>query len=104
MNIIYSKGIPTINGSVHPKLYPFWDELVELFKADGHYITEIPILPLPALQRFISTSDIVICSDSFIQHFCWYIGKRAFVLWGISDPELFGHKEHVNILKDRATR
>ena len=37
-----------------------------------------------------------------MQHAMWYFGKKAIVLWGISDPLIFGHDIHVNLLKDRS--
>jgi len=39
--------------------------------------------------------------DSFFQHYCWSLGKPGVVLWGQSDPVIFGHPENVNLLKDR---
>jgi hypothetical protein len=39
--------------------------------------------------------------DSFLQHFCWSIGVKAIVLWGTSDPLIFGHEENINVLKNR---
>lgn len=58
-------------------------------------------MPLPELEAFIKGSFTVIATDSFIQHFCWSIGKKAIVLWGVGDPLIFGHKENVNLLKSR---
>jgi hypothetical protein len=31
----------------------------------------------------------------------WDIGKPGIVLWGQSDPLIFGHPENNNLLKDR---
>jgi hypothetical protein len=39
--------------------------------------------------------------DSFFQHFCWDLGKPGIVIWGQSDPNIFGHPENINLLKDR---
>lgn len=39
--------------------------------------------------------------DSFIQHFCWDIGKPGIVIWGPSDPLIYGHPENINLLKGR---
>jgi hypothetical protein len=36
-----------------------------------------------------------------MQHFCWFHGVKSIVLWGRSDPEIFGHPENINLLKDR---
>jgi ADP-heptose:LPS heptosyltransferase len=88
------------NGRENPKNYPFREELYELLK--GHEIIEIqkPI-PLEDSIRYIKEADAIICIDSYLQHLCWYVGKQAIVLWGQSDPEIFGHKENLNLLKNK---
>ncbi len=53
------------------------------------------------LGDLIDSCDTAICVDSYLQHHCWSLHKRAIVIFGISDPEIFGHKENVNLLKDR---
>jgi hypothetical protein len=35
------------------------------------------------------------------QHLAWSEGKPGIVLWGISDPLIFGHPENTNLLKGR---
>jgi hypothetical protein len=40
--------------------------------------------------------------DSFFQHFCWDLGKPGVVVFGQSDPNIFGHPENINLLKDRS--
>ena len=32
--------------------------------------------------------------------FCWRENKRGIVLWGMSDPKIFGHDIHINLLRD----
>src|SRR5690349_8577018 len=98
--ILISRGVrPLRNGKTNAKTYPYFDELVSLL---GDYeIKEIETMPLEQLEPTIKSAETVICVDSFIQHFCWLIGKQAVVIWGKSDPLIFGHKENINILKDR---
>ena len=43
-----------------------------------------------------------ISCDSFLQHLGWDQGKKGIVLWGPSDPLIFGHPENINLLKDRS--
>lgn len=96
--ILIAKGVKDI-GKPHPKSYPYWNELIELLKDyDIRFITD---MPLDNLERLIQNSLTVICVDSFIQHFSWYLGKKSIVLWGQSDPLIFGHELHINLLKDR---
>lgn len=99
-------------GILHPKDYPFWKEVVEGLKE--HEIIQIGIegevqlvddfrknLSLSALQALVAQCDTWIAVDSFFQHFCWDLGKYGVVLWGQSDPLIFGHPENANLLKDR---
>jgi ADP-heptose:LPS heptosyltransferase len=51
----------------------------------------------------IDESDIVLSIDSFVPHLARYYKCKAkvVVLWGKSDPLIFGYSEHINLLKDR---
>ena len=101
------------NGKPHPKEYPYWDELLELLK-DKEIVqvgvaSEValvpdfrPNLPLSELAKLIAMCETWIAIDSFFQHFCWSLGKPGIVLFGQSDPLIFGHPENVNLLKDRS--
>lgn len=93
------------NKGVNPKNYPFRDRLVELLRTkygEQCIIVEInsPI-PLAESKQLIQEADLIICVDSYLGHLCWYMGKRAIVLFGQSDPIIFGHPENINLLKDR---
>lgn len=99
--ILIARGVRALrNGNRSAKDYAYWDELITLLK-DKYEVQELVEMPLDQLEALIKTSHIVIAADSFMQHFCWSIGKQAIVLWGISDPLIFGHKEHINLLKSR---
>jgi len=58
-------------------------------------------LTLPELADLVQQCDTWIGVDSFFQHFAWDLGKRGIVLWGQSDPEIFGHPENINMLHGR---
>lgn len=97
---------PLRNGLRNPKDYPFWKELEDTLCTDAYRQKVILIniekeLPLPELRAVLLEADIIITVDSFIQHYCWSIGKRCVVLFGKSDPDIFGHRENINVLKDR---
>jgi hypothetical protein len=99
--VIYSKGVrPLRSGKPSAKEYPHWDKLVELLSKD-FIVIEVVQEPLDRLEALLKVADYVLACDSFLQHFCWSIGVKAHVLWGTSDPLIFGHAENVNILKDR---
>jgi ADP-heptose:LPS heptosyltransferase len=95
---------------LHPKDYPYWKELIKLIDEpivqigiDG----ETPLvndfrknLSLDELKKLVLEAKTWISVDSFFQHFCWDIGKYGIVLFGQSDPKIFGHPENINLLKD----
>ena len=103
------------NGKVNPKNYPYWNELIVLFKKEGFHVIQIGVgdeekldanehffdLNIKDLKQVLTTFPIWISVDNFIQHFGAWIGKKGIVLWGQSDPDIFGHKENINLLKDR---
>ena len=59
-------------------------------------------LTMSELENLVQTCRTWISCDSFFQHFCWDLGKPGVVIWGQSDPNIFGHPENTNLLKDRS--
>jgi ADP-heptose:LPS heptosyltransferase len=49
----------------------------------------------------INKCNVWIAVDNFFQHLAFMGGKRGIVIFSQSDPEIFGHKENVNLLKGR---
>jgi ADP-heptose:LPS heptosyltransferase len=105
---------PQLNGSGSPKDYPWTKDLVALIIAANHNLIQVggegdeQVAPdfrknliFEEVGRLIESCDTAICVDSYLQHHCWYLNKKAIVLWGISDPQIFGHSLHNNLLKDR---
>lgn len=105
-----------VEGKLHPKDYPWWDELVELLRAD-YQIMQVGTAkerrvsgvdsmlidpPLDHLLYHVQQCETWISVDSFLQHFCWYHGKPGIVLFGQSDPNIFGHPENTNLLRNRS--
>jgi ADP-heptose:LPS heptosyltransferase len=98
------------NEQPNPKNYPWWPELI----AQLHYpIVQVGVdgeqqlvddfrknLSLAELKNLILECDTWISVDSFFQHYAWDVGKPGIVLWGQSNPEIFGHPENINLLKD----
>jgi ADP-heptose:LPS heptosyltransferase len=106
----YSKKL--MSGKQNPKNYPYWEELISQIDEP---IIQVGIegeqqlvpdfrknLPLPELRKLIQECRIWISCDSFFQHLAWDEGKPGIVLWGVSDPLIYGHPENVNLLKDRS--
>lgn len=103
--------VEELRGTPHPKNYPFWKELIPMI---NEHIVQVGVegeeqlvsdfrknLSLKELEKLVHECKTWISVDSFFQHFCWDLGKRGIVLWGQSDPIIFGHPENVNLLKDR---
>jgi ADP-heptose:LPS heptosyltransferase len=101
------------NGAPHPKEYPYWNELIqELTKT--YEVIQVGIegeqalvsdfrknLSLEKLKHLIESCDTWVSVDSFFQHYCWDIGKPGVVLFGQSDPAIFGHTENINLYADK---
>jgi len=101
-------------GKENPKNYPYWEELVyELQKTIQ--VVQIGVegekqlvedfrknLPISQLCELLKDCHTWIGIDSFFQHLAWREGKPGIVLWGPSDPLIFGHPENTNLLKDRS--
>jgi ADP-heptose:LPS heptosyltransferase len=99
------------NGQENPKNYPYWSELISLINEP---IIQIGVagekalvpdfrtnLPFTELTKLVNECRTWISVDSFFQHFCWDLGKPGVVIFSQSDPNIFGHKENINVLKDR---
>lgn len=110
----YSRALR--NGKNNPKNYPHWQELVSQMKSRGIYVIQVGVkgeekiegvdemrlnLSLDELQALVKECNLWISVDNFFQHFCWLHGKFGIALFGQSDPNIFGHKENLNLLRDR---
>ncbi len=111
MIIIHPFAKPLQNGKTNPKNYPYWKELIELIDDD---IVQIGVhgeeqlvndfrknLPIQDLIKLIYECKTWIAVDSFFQHLAWKVGKSGIVLWSVSNPEIYGHRENTNLLKDK---
>jgi hypothetical protein len=109
----YSKK--TIKGDSSPKDYPYWKELVSVLHKK-HHIIQIGVnwerilegvhesklnLTFKELEELTLSSDSFISVDNFYPHFCNTIGKYGYVIWGPSNPSLYGYSKNVNILPSK---
>lgn len=116
MKIILSPFSRNLGDRPHPKSpnLAWWQELVTLLLDQGHNLIQVGVtgepslvpdmrinLSLPDLSTLITTADTFVAIDSFVQHLAWDLGKQGVVIWGQSDPNIFGHREHINLLADR---
>jgi hypothetical protein len=112
MIIIHPTARKLKNGNNNPKNYPYWEELINLIdepiiqigvEGEKQLVPDFrKSLDLTELEKLVKECRTWIGVDSFFQHFCWDIGKRGIVLWGQSDPKIFGHPDNTNLLKDRS--
>jgi ADP-heptose:LPS heptosyltransferase len=99
-------------GKENPKNYPYWKELIALIDEP---IVQVGVAgerqlvddfrqnrPIAELRQLLKECRTWISVDSFFQHLGWDEGKSGIVLWGPSDPLIFGHPENINLLKDRS--
>ena len=102
------------NNQPHPKNYPYWSEVIDKLSKLGHTFIQVGTdgeeqlvddfrknLSIKELSSLILECDTWIGVDSFGQHVAWDVGKKGIVLFSQSDPNIFGHPENINLLKDR---
>ena len=96
-------NILTIPGNVNnAKSYPFWAEFLAL--VPEHKVKEIKsILSEKEIIDLINWCDVYITIDSFVPHLVAYhkLNKKGVVIFGKSDPLIFGYPANINLLKDR---
>jgi ADP-heptose:LPS heptosyltransferase len=116
MKIIISPFPQKLKGTdkKNPKCYPHWIALINKLLLGKHEVIQVGIegeeqlttdfrknLSFKELKELLLSCDTFICTDNFFQHFAHLYGKRGIVIWGLSDPKLFGYPENVNLLKDK---
>lgn len=99
------------NGNKHPKNYPWWSEVIdsieeEIIQVGTENETQLVSdfrknLSINEMSKLISECKTWISVDSFMQHLGWYNKKYGIAIFAQSDPNIFGHSENVNLLKDR---
>ena len=105
----YSKAL--LSKKQNPKNYPYWKELIAMIDEP---IIQVGIegeeqlvpdfrknLQIPALRELLWQCRTWVSCDSFFQHLAWDEGVPGIVLWGVSDPLIYGHPENINLLADR---
>jgi len=105
-----------LSGKPNPKNYPFFSEVVSALKSEC-YITQIGVsgeAKIPGadkieldrsfddLKKMLDECDIFVSVDSFFPHFAKYNNRSGgIVIFSLSDPEIFGYPDNINVLKDR---
>ena len=115
--LISPNSRPLRNGKRNAKNYPWWEELIDSLKQTGDYYIiqigrseETPLknadeikfdLSFIDLRDLVNTCFLWLSVDNFFPHFCAaYKLIKGIVLWGRSDPGIFGY-DNINLLKDK---
>lgn len=110
----YSKVLR--NGERNPKSYEHWERLLAMLHDDGWHITQLIFGGEPKLQgadavmknvpfgeqeRLLKHFKTWISVDNYFHHLAVTTNKPGVVIFTRSDPVIYGHKENVNLLRDR---
>jgi hypothetical protein len=116
----YSQKMPVdkVPSGKNPKNYPHWEEFISLLKQQRPDVSIVqigvpsePVLkgvdrvehnlaPEPLL-KLAQSCTAWLSVDNFFQHFCaYYKIPNGFVVFGQSDPKIFGHEFNTNVLKN----
>lgn len=106
------------DGKPNAKNYPWWNEVLTdmskdfdiiqlLYGDEPEVVCEVTGSPSPIgvarngafrkVEQLLKLSDGFMCVDNFLQHLAHYIGVRGVVLFGPSDPGIFGYRENLNL-------
>lgn len=99
--------------NINPKNYPYWEELVSKLQKLGHSIIQVGLphenklvedfrtINIKDLDQLLLECDTWIAVDSFFHHLAWRAKKPGIALFGPSNPAIFGHKENINLYKNK---
>lgn len=99
----------------NPKNYPYWLAVVGVLRQKGYHTIQVGVegepdfganvlhknLHLLKLRDLLLSCDTWISVDNFFGHFATYYKKPGVVIFGRSDPKLYGYEQNINLLKDR---
>jgi hypothetical protein len=98
---------PLISGKQNPKNYPWWPQVLAEITVPVVQVAvrgEQSLVPdtrwdlnLTELAHLVDECDTWLAVDSFFQHFCWDLNKQGIVVWGPSNPHIFGHEQNINL-------
>ncbi len=69
------------------------EALVQDFRANLSFVE---------IGRLVDRCAFWLTVDSFLPHLAQHQHKPGVVIWSVSDPLIFGYRENLNLLKDRA--
>jgi ADP-heptose:LPS heptosyltransferase len=115
MEIIISPFSRNLDTSINAKNFPLWKEVVASLKERQFKVVQVGLnneeligadevqfnQPLSELAKRVSKCVTWASVDNFFHHFATYHQRRGVVIFGKSDPAIFGHSINLNLLKDR---
>src|SRR5215472_2691173 len=115
MNLLFAPVAQIrINRTNSEKNYPWPQELADSLKQAGHALLQVGAAGEKQyadrfrsnptwldLNQLIGQCHSFVSVDTYLQHLCWMRGKRGIVIFSQTDPNIFGHTLHINLLKDR---
>ncbi len=100
------------DGTTNPKTYPFWNEVIEQLQSKYHLVQvgergedklvqDVRFnLSQKEHKKLLSEALTFMSVDTWYPHFAHKQGKPGVVIWGKSNPRIFGYETHFNIYKD----
>ena len=117
MRIIISPfSRPLRNNNPNAKNYPvqWWKFITDSLSKDNE-ILQVGILGeeqiiqnakfnllMSDLEKEIKKHDLFISVDNFFPHMASHYDINGIVIWGRSNPDIFGYKKFTNLIKDRS--
>lgn len=106
----------TTEGAPSPKNYPHWEAVVNGLLKAGHEVAQLSRsgepdiqgvthrmddLSLEQIAELLKTCGTWLAPDNFLPHMAWTLNQPGVVIFGLSDPDIFGHAGNINLLKGR---
>ena len=103
------------NNEINPKNFPHWKEVVNQLKINGIHTIQIGVhgeedigadetffnLKLKELEKLLKEANTWASVDNFFHHFANLNKKQGVVVFGKSNPDIFGYPQNTNLLKDK---
>lgn len=101
---------------INPKNYPYWKDVISQLRSKNYYVIQVGVsgegllganeerfnLSLKDLRELLLSANGWASVDNFFNHFATYYKKKGVVIFGHSDPKIYGYAENINLLKDRS--
>ena len=104
------------NGSMNPKNYPYWQDVIDKLLCAGNTVVQVGMagetmyqktlpfmgMSLKSLKELVENCNTWASVDNFFPHLCSHSNKSGVVIWSRSDPTLFGYPSNLNLIRNRS--